>query len=402
VQTPIYVVDSPGATVFHLLPDCAALQQAEHPIVTEYADGGPTAQVATETRGLLPTCERCEDAVRKASGGYGMPVADGSEERPFVLLGEWKQNFVTLALYEGHVEIEYPLADNEAIPLADIVELGHTTWIPLLRDPRIDIAYQLDGEIVETFFVLDNDDDPAAVEAEIAAARDAAVGTQAPAPQAGTVRPALPDDFAAESDAGEMRAMGTAPIVPGKKLPASGGLPSKALQNHYSNAETSNNGCAQAALATLVMSWQREPTYHRIRRLQPSDRVDLIWQEHCPDTPGQWFGTTPAFLCAAAQDLGFRVGAFYGTANVARLKRSLADNVPVIVLLDTGKFRLESWFKHHYAVAYAYTPSEVLLKNMDGLGLPSVVEWDLFVQAWQAHALGVLGPQFNYLGIAAR
>ena len=437
MSAPIYVVDSPGATVFHLLPDCAALQQAVNPIVTEYGDS-LTAQVVTETRGLLPACDRCEDAARKLTGGYDVlqrggngapppaeapaPPADGSAERPYVQLGEWKQNFLTLTLYESHVEIAYPLAANEVIPLGDIVELSHTTWIPLFREPRVHIAYDFEGERMETSFALDNDDDPAAVQAAIEAARSSASQPAAappaqpgPAPavelpaaevpeSAGVEAPAdSADGGAADSSegsaGGEMGTMAVSGPRPGLY-----GLPTKAVPEHYADPDTAKNGCAQAALATLVMTWGQVPMYRSFtvpKRTGSKDRVDRMWKKYTPDTLGQHFGTTPAFLCKAAQDLRFKVDAFHSKPQAEKLKGYLKQNIPVIVLLDTGKFPNKVWFSHHYAVAHAYSKSSVWLANMEGLELPRTVDWDLFLSSWQSHALTVFGPQHNYLGIAA-
>ena len=425
MSAPIYVVDSPGATVFHLLPDCAALQQAVNPVVTEYGEN-LTPQIVTETRGLLPACDRCEDAARKLTGGYDVlgrgangasppadapaPPADGSAERPYVQIGEWKQNFLTLTLYESHVEIAYPLAANEVIPLADIVELSHTTWIALFREPRVHIAYDFEGERMETSFALDNDDDPAAVQAAIEAARAAATRpAAAPRPQPGpqatvslpTAEPAESAgvEVAAGSAEGEMGTMAVSGPRPGVY-----GLPAKSVPEHYADSDTAKNGCAQAALATLVMAWGRNPMYRSFttpKRTGPTDRVNRMWKKYPPDTLGQHFGTTPAYLCAAAKSLRFTVDAFHTTCQTDKLRTCLKRNIPVIVLLDTGKFPNKVWFSHHYAVAYAYTKSSISLGNMEELELPRVVDWDLFLASWQAHALTVFGTQHNFLGIAA-
>ncbi|GEM_PF-4360560 len=139
------------------------------------------------------------------------------------------------------------------------------------------------------------------------------------------------------------------------------------------------NGCAQAALATLL--------HHHGR---PVD-VRALDRAHPPDTPFRLLGTTPWGLLRAARALGLDARYVWGHRDVARLARHLAESGPAIVLLDVGR-RAPMM---HWAVAHAAGPEGVSLASLPG---DAYWPWPRFLRAWR----GVPLPGYRHGALLAR
>lgn len=137
------------------------------------------------------------------------------------------------------------------------------------------------------------------------------------------------------------------------------------------------NGCAQAAVATLV-------AHHGL----PAPSVAEVYRRFPPDTPFAVLGTSPARLAAACNAFGLpaRATAFRnGAAARESLARRLDEGKAVAVLLDLRHLG-RRWPGGHYVVAYAHDEQGVHVTNMvrtPRFGAPRAhLPWADFERAW--------------------
>lgn len=155
------------------------------------------------------------------------------------------------------------------------------------------------------------------------------------------------------------------------------------------------NGCAQAAVGTLLDFWQlSEPP------------LDVIYRVFPPDTPFGLLGTSPSRLAAACRAHGLLAAAHaHRDAAEARtfLMGELAAGRPVVVLLDLRHLgrRLPAG---HYVVAYRADEDAVEVANMVACGsLPkghARVPWKPFFAGWRCGAMPLRA--WRYAAVTAR
>jgi len=185
---------------------------------------------------------------------------------------------------------------------------------------------------------------------------------------------------------------------------ANAGLADGTLHPFYSNDQDSDNGCGQAAVATLVRHYGVGP----YAGVDDDCLVARIWNDHKPDTPWQKLGSTPGHVRNICRFAGFEAD-WYSSNDREREHafRALATVVeagyPVIVLVDMGKLG-GSMGQHHYAVWYGFDDDHVHVTNLFD-GYPGVhngeqcIDNHTFLEAWHCWLLNL--PGFQYAAITA-
>ena len=175
-------------------------------------------------------------------------------------------------------------------------------------------------------------------------------------------------------------------------------VPDGAVPCYFAQETTSNNGCGQAAVASIVDFYHAGPYAGR------PDIVSAIYAHNPPDTPGAAFGSTPGHVENICQAVGLQHWRTYGPGNAetALKEQALDKGLLMIVLLDLGKLG-DSWWTFHYPVAYGYDENGVHLTNMvassfGGNG-EQVVPWSTFMDAW--HCWTLPSGDWQYAGICA-
>jgi Peptidase_C39 like family len=173
------------------------------------------------------------------------------------------------------------------------------------------------------------------------------------------------------------------------------GQPDGTVRAFYASNEDSGNGCGQAAVATLVRFTGKGAYAH----VSDNELVRTIYhdRQNKPDTPNQWFGSTPGHVenvCGAA---GLEHWRTYGPGNArSALEETLQRDQLMIVLLDLGKLG-GKWHTYHYSVAYGYDENGPHLTNMVGGESAQDLPWDQFLEAW--HCWSLPSPDWQYAGI---
>lgn len=396
----IFLVDSPGASAFHVFPDCAALDRAKHRIVALSVDAYATT-IITPGGDRLAVCEYCCDAFDKLSAGQVEWADELPSSAPGPSSGDPVASFERdgheLRVYADRLEVVYPPALGglisggavDAIPLTDVQRVSAVARIPLVRAPRVEIECLVGDEMAMLPFELDPSDDPFEAKAVILDALEGvASGELAPSGEAEEA----------------MLSVASAPAVN-----RYWGLPAGKLPSRFAREAMPDNGCAQAAVTTLVLYYKQQPWYRRITGLSSDEQVASIYDSFPPDTLMHWFGTTPDTLNAILREVGFHTEWFAGPEKVERLVYHLQRARPVVVMIDVGAVTTEYAAGQetygsllHWAIAYGCHRADVRLTNMPGAhGVnDAVVAWPMFMQAWRAwFTFGAW--QLDYVGIAA-
>jgi hypothetical protein len=176
--------------------------------------------------------------------------------------------------------------------------------------------------------------------------------------------------------------------------------PSHPIPYEEANDTSSYNGCAQAAVASLVMYYRQPPYY--VPQQSGADLVTHIYKDHPPDTPGGKLGTSPGSLEKICKAAGFpktwrtysgpiTPGNDQNNYQSARktLLNSLKAQEMVIVLLDLAAMLPDQdWLWQHYAIVYGFDTEQVYLTNMPMVpGGETVQPADKFFAAWHCHVL---------------
>ena len=176
------------------------------------------------------------------------------------------------------------------------------------------------------------------------------------------------------------------------------------LPNEYSSVDDSNNGCAHAAVTSLVRYYDRQDIYPEA--ITNTDLLVALYRNHPPDSRDAFFGSTPGHLHNILKKFGFHTWRRFGAEHARRdLERSIKAGVPMVVLIDMGKFDPVDNFVGHYVVVFGFDDEKVHVRNM----LPDTIDWirwDLFLSAWHCWFLNQLpNPligigDWQYAGIA--
>ena len=158
------------------------------------------------------------------------------------------------------------------------------------------------------------------------------------------------------------------------------------------------NRCGQAAVASLLDyhaagPFKREEPVRGVacarRCLDTGEAIDLITKSFPPDHFFGLFGTTAARIVAALQSYGLEANAVRSRSTADEesiwpaIEQSVAEGLPVIVLLDLGKLGGRP-FSAHWAVVYRVEDSLVHLANCRRT---PVVPKDLFLRAFRCRLM---------------
>lgn len=159
-------------------------------------------------------------------------------------------------------------------------------------------------------------------------------------------------------------------------------------------AEGARNGCAQAAVATLLAHYDF-----------PEPRLRDLYARFPPDTPFRLLGTSPRRLAQALAAHGLPARQIsHRRAAPARawLEAELAAGQPVVLLLDLRHLgrRLPGG---HYVVAFACDEQEVHVTNMVRAGRhrgpQARVPWSELLPAWRCTLAPF--PSWHYAAVVA-
>ena len=173
---------------------------------------------------------------------------------------------------------------------------------------------------------------------------------------------------------------------------------SEKIRSYHAHRRQDWNRCGQAAVASLLdyhalgPFGDEEPAGRSVRgrrQWEAGEVIDLITESFPPDHFFGLFGTTAARIVAALRGYGLEAyaarsrGDAEGRNTWSAVKRSVAEGLPVIVLLDVGKLGGRS-FSAHWAVVYRVEDSLVHLANCRRA---PVIPEDRFLRAFRCRLM---------------
>jgi hypothetical protein len=148
--------------------------------------------------------------------------------------------------------------------------------------------------------------------------------------------------------------------------------------------------CGQAAACTYL-SFRGCEAFTQDRAGQIMRQIEA---DHPPDNLGGWMGTSRRRVERVCRRHGVKLRPVHGEP---RLKESLADGEPVIVMLGVpGPKLLKRWTlpAGHWMVAYGYDETDVHLTNWGKM------PWDIFLKRWNGWVPRLIG--MRNIGLSGR